>query len=174
MQAADRACQKIYSYKQRKAYHQTNDKAGDFVMKSPALVRVARIERAASTSQMWRPTNWAIPGYMKLRGNKNLREVVKYVVKRGFAKRGNRDLPSAARGFAAAILAGSGVSASSQMWRPTNWATSGQHYGVFYPKGWRMSSKKMPRDFSRGKSFIARVLCKVGQTATRKSRKQRR
>ena len=28
-----------------------------------ALVRVARLERAASTSQMWRPTNWATPGY---------------------------------------------------------------------------------------------------------------
>ena len=28
------------------------------------LVRVARLERAASTSQMWRPTNWATPGYL--------------------------------------------------------------------------------------------------------------
>ena len=27
------------------------------------MVRVARLERAASTSQMWRPTNWATPGY---------------------------------------------------------------------------------------------------------------
>ena len=26
------------------------------------MVRVARLERAASTSQMWRPTNWATPG----------------------------------------------------------------------------------------------------------------
>ena len=31
-----------------------------------ALVRVARLERAASTSQMWRPTNWATPGYSVL------------------------------------------------------------------------------------------------------------
>ena len=30
---------------------------------SPFMVRVARLERAASTSQMWRPTNWATPGY---------------------------------------------------------------------------------------------------------------
>ena len=27
------------------------------------MVRVARLERAASTSQMWRPTSWATPGY---------------------------------------------------------------------------------------------------------------
>ncbi len=43
----------------------------------------------------------------------------------GFAKSVERDLPSVATGFAVAILAGSGVSASSQMWRPTNWAIPG-------------------------------------------------
>ena len=29
------------------------------------MVRVARFERAASSSQSWRPTNWATPGNMK-------------------------------------------------------------------------------------------------------------
>ena len=33
-------------------------------MFGPIMVRVARLERAASTSQMWRPTNWATPGYL--------------------------------------------------------------------------------------------------------------
>ena len=56
-----------------------------------ALVRVARLERAASTSQMWRPTNWATPGYsisaiIPRRGRKSkiFLSVVIYVVKADF------------------------------------------------------------------------------------------
>ena len=56
-----------------------------------ALVRVARLERAASTSQMWRPTNWATPGYFavmiiarKSCDSKFFLSVVIYVVKAVF------------------------------------------------------------------------------------------
>ena len=56
-----------------------------------ALVRVARLERAASTSQMWRPTNWATPGYLIVmiiprsgRKSKFFLSVVIYVVKAVF------------------------------------------------------------------------------------------
>ena len=55
------------------------------------MVRVARLERAASTSQMWRPTNWATPGYsisviIPQRGRKSkfFLSVVIYVVKAAF------------------------------------------------------------------------------------------
>ena len=55
------------------------------------MVRVARLERAASTSQMWRPTNWATPGYsisaiIPRRGRKSkiFLSVVIYVVKADF------------------------------------------------------------------------------------------
>ena len=55
------------------------------------MVRVARLERAASTSQMWRPTNWATPGYsisiiIPRRGRKSkiFLSVVIYVVKAAF------------------------------------------------------------------------------------------
>ena len=55
------------------------------------MVRVARLERAASTSQMWRPTNWATPGYsisaiIPRRGRKSkiFLPVVIYVVKAAF------------------------------------------------------------------------------------------
>ena len=55
------------------------------------MVRVARLERAASTSQMWRPTNWATPGYsisviIPQRGRKSkfFLSVVIYVVKADF------------------------------------------------------------------------------------------
>ena len=55
------------------------------------LVRVARLERAASTSQMWRPTNWATPGYFavtiiarKSCDSKFFLSVVIYVVKAVF------------------------------------------------------------------------------------------
>ena len=55
------------------------------------MVRVARLERAASTSQMWRPTNWATPGYSisviipRRRGkSKNFLSVVIPVVKAAF------------------------------------------------------------------------------------------
>ena len=55
------------------------------------MVRVARLERAASTSQMWRPTNWATPGYsisaiIPRRGRKSkiFLSVVIYVVKPTF------------------------------------------------------------------------------------------
>ena len=56
------------------------------------MVRVARLERAASTSQMWRPTNWATPGYLvsdiipwKKGKSKIFLFVVIYVVKAAFA-----------------------------------------------------------------------------------------
>ena len=62
------------------------------------MVRVARLERAASTSQMWRPTNWATPGYsisiiIPRRGRKSkiFLSVVIYVVKAAF-------VPFSARG----------------------------------------------------------------------------
>ena len=62
------------------------------------MVRVARLERAASTSQMWRPTNWATPGYsisiiIPRRGRKSkiFLSVVIYVVKAPF-------VPFSARG----------------------------------------------------------------------------
>lgn len=52
---------------------------------------MARLERAASTSQMWRPTNWATPGYsisiiIPRRGRKSkiFLSVVIYVVKGDF------------------------------------------------------------------------------------------
>ena len=52
---------------------------------------MARLERAASTSQMWRPTNWATPGYSisaiipRRRGkSKIFMSVVIYVVKGDF------------------------------------------------------------------------------------------
>ena len=55
------------------------------------MVRVARLERAASTSQMWRPTNWATPGYSISaiiprwgRKSKIFLSVVIYVVKADF------------------------------------------------------------------------------------------
>ena len=55
------------------------------------MVRVARLERAASTSQMWRPTNWATPGYSisviiprRGRKSKNILSVVIPVVKPTF------------------------------------------------------------------------------------------
>ena len=55
------------------------------------MVRVARLERAASTSQMWRPTNWATPGYsisdiIPRRGRKSkiFLSVVIHVVKAAF------------------------------------------------------------------------------------------
>lgn len=55
------------------------------------MVRVARLERAASTSQMWRPTNWATPGYsisaiIPRQGGKSkiFLSVVIYVVKAAF------------------------------------------------------------------------------------------
>ena len=55
------------------------------------MVRVARLERAASTSQMWRPTNWATPGYSisviiprRERKSKIFLSVVIYVVKAAF------------------------------------------------------------------------------------------
>ena len=55
------------------------------------MVRVARLERAASTSQMWRPTNWATPGYsisaiIPRQGGKSkiFLSVVIYVVKADF------------------------------------------------------------------------------------------
>ena len=55
------------------------------------MVRVARLARAASTSQMWRPTNWATPGYsisaiIPRRGRKSkiFLSVVIYVVKADF------------------------------------------------------------------------------------------
>lgn len=55
------------------------------------MVRVARLERAASTSQMWRPTNWATPGYSFFchyttasGKNKVFLSVVIYVVKADF------------------------------------------------------------------------------------------
>ena len=55
------------------------------------MVRVARLERAASTSQMWRPTNWATPGYFavtiiarKSCDSKFFLSVVIYVVKAVF------------------------------------------------------------------------------------------
>ena len=64
------------------------------------MVRVARLERAASTSQMWRPTNWATPGYSisviiprRERKSKIFLSVVIYVVKAvllpGFVVEGN-------------------------------------------------------------------------------------
>ena len=62
------------------------------------MVRVARLERAASTSQMWRPTNWATPGYsisiiIPRRGRKSkiFLSVVIYVVNAAF-------VPLSARG----------------------------------------------------------------------------
>ena len=52
---------------------------------------MARLERAASTSQMWRPTNWATPGYLIVmiiprsgRKSKFFLSVVIYVVKANF------------------------------------------------------------------------------------------
>ena len=55
------------------------------------MVRVARLERAASTPQMWRPTNWATPGYsisaiIPRQGGKSkiFLSVVIYVVKAAF------------------------------------------------------------------------------------------
>ena len=52
---------------------------------------MARLERAASTSQMWRPTNWATPGYLVVMiiarnscDSKFFLSVVIYVVKAGF------------------------------------------------------------------------------------------
>ena len=51
---------------------------------SGGLVRVARFERAASSSQSWRPTDWATPGNMKFWRlccyYTTLADVVKHVV----------------------------------------------------------------------------------------------
>ena len=44
---------------------QRNDPCGFSAVGAAFLVRVARFERAASSSQSWRPTNWATPGNMK-------------------------------------------------------------------------------------------------------------
>ena len=44
---------------------QRNDPCGFSAVGAAFLVRVARFERAASSSQSWRPTDWATPGNMK-------------------------------------------------------------------------------------------------------------
>ena len=55
-------CQNLHRYKQRKAFPKCQNRQLSY-RKLAVLVRVARLELAASWSQTRRPTNWATPGY---------------------------------------------------------------------------------------------------------------
>ena len=99
------------------------------------MVRVARLELAASWSQTRRPTNWATPGYLLLlfaQSGQTCGQIPFSTAQSGLSV---EIFPSAATAFLLSRETQHFPCSSSQTRRPTNWATPGYLLLLFAQSG---------------------------------------